>query len=601
MSALIKKEIRLLLPAWIAAMLLAVVPAWFTGIAWNLDYTAGLAQSDFLLEGLVPLIFALGILFLGISPFGREFSQGTFTVLLSQPAERSRIWRTKISILVLAFLTVWAAALASIWSQYSLYDYLHPLPIHFGNPSLLRDHYVYWSGHYRRFSEAFDSSFIFLTLSVLVVFSGGLWTTLLLRQVTNAFWFTLLTPLAIILGISSWLSDRVASDESISKIIVMSLAVYSVIGYIVAALLFRRCQDLQSAGGEVSFSWFKKFAGLGTPSRACTISFRPRHWFSALVWKEIQLHQVNILIAALLLFLHLASFITRKIHPHFSNPDLQFVLEGIWLLWLLMPILIGCSAIADERRLGVIESQLTLPVSRRVQLFIKFSIGLVLSLFLGAAMPLLLEGTKDLNDWLFAIVAGLFFVSFYASSMARTVLQAIGLAIVVGAALLYCEIITAIDVFSSLQHSSFGPPGDYGLDLLKVLLSFPIMLLTIIWLIFWNYKQLRQNATLLLTNLLAILAVFVVIYPLSYAIYYRAWEYFTPVLPLRGPAQLSDSSHLGFASSSGAIYAALPDGKLWVQTHTYHLYSLSGFGVSLKTQSAFVPGTDWTQAAADSF
>jgi hypothetical protein len=602
MSPLIKKEIRLLLPAWVAAMLLGIVPAWFSGIAWNLDYTTNLAESSFLLEGLVPLIFALGILFLGISPFGQEFSQGTFTVLLSQPAERSRVWRTKISILAMAFFIVWAAALASIWCQYYLYDYLHPLPLKFGNPALLRDHPVYFNEHYRRFSGAFDYAFIFLTISVLVVFSGGLWTTLLLRQVTNAFWFTLLTPLAIILGISSWLSDRLASDESISKIIIVALAIYSVAGYFVAALLFRRCQDLQSAGGEVTFSWFKKFAGSGTSSRARAISFRPRHWFSALVWKEIELHQVNILLAALLLLLHLSSFITRKIHPHFSNPNLQFVLEGIWLLWLLMPILIGCAAIAEERRLGVIESQLTLPVSRRVQLFIKFSIGLILSLLLGAAMPLLLEGTKDLNDWLFALAGGMFFISFYASSMARTVLQAIGLAVVAGAVLLYCEIINAIDVYNSFfQHNSFGPPEHYGLDLLKVFLGLPLLLLALIWLIFWNYKQLRQNTALLLTNLLAILAVFVVVYPLSYAVYYRAWEYFTPTLPLRGPAQLSDSSRVRFAGSAGAVYATLPDGKLWVLTHTYHLYSPVGYGVSFKTQSAFVPGTNWTQAAADGF
>src|ERR1700677_3613895 len=106
MSALVKKEVRLLLPAWIAAMLLAVVPAWISGAAWNMDYSVNQAQSGFWLQGLVPMIFALGVLSLGLSSFGQEFSLGTFTVLLSQPAERSRVWWTKLLVLSLAFLTV---------------------------------------------------------------------------------------------------------------------------------------------------------------------------------------------------------------------------------------------------------------------------------------------------------------------------------------------------------------------------------------------------------------------------------------------------------------------------------------------------------------
>lgn len=594
MSALVKKEVRLLLPGWIAAMLLAIVPAWISGAAWNMDYSVNQAQSGFWLDGLVPLVFALGVLFLGLSSFGQEFSLGTFTVLLSQPTERSRVWRIKIVILVMAFLSVWTAAVVSIWCQYFLYDYLHPISTPF-------EHYLYFGRHYQRFSGAFGYDIIFLTLAAFVVFSGGLWTTLLLRQIPNAFWFTLLTPLAIILGISSLLSDRVANDQSIGRIIMAALAVYSVAGFCVAALLFRRWQDAQWTGGEVSFPFFKKFAGLGTTS----ISLRPRHRFFALLWKEIQLHQVNILIAGLLLLLHLSSFIIRKIHPHFNNPDLQFVLQSIWLLWLLMPVLIGCSAIAEERRLGIMESQLTLPVSRRAQLLIKFFTALILSLFLGAAVPLLLERTNDLDFWLFAIVAGSFVVSFYASSVSRTVLQAIGLAIVTGIALYFYEFITVIQVLSFSAFDTFRYPGHYGLDLLKVYLGLPVLLLVFAGLTFWNYKCLRQNTALLQANFLAFIAVFAGIFLLTHAIYYRTWEYVTPTLPLRGPARLSDSTQLKLANSSSAIFAVLPDGRLWTETRNYlvtsNRWSGALIGVSVKGESAFVPGTDWAQAAANNF
>src|SRR5215472_14329395 len=230
MSPLIKKEIRLLLPAWIGAMILAIVPFWIAGV-WNLNYSANIAESGFWLEGVIPIIFALGILLLGLSPFGQEFSQGTFTILLSQPAGRSRIWWTKISLAATAFLTVWFAAVISLQCQFLLYDHFHPADIRFNiQPAslLVGSHSIY--AQYQRFPGLFNWAATFITLSVLVVFSGGLWTTLLLRQVTNAFWFTLLTPIAIIFGIMSILSDRVASGHGVGFIIVVALTIYSVAG-----------------------------------------------------------------------------------------------------------------------------------------------------------------------------------------------------------------------------------------------------------------------------------------------------------------------------------------------------------------------------------
>jgi ABC-type transport system involved in multi-copper enzyme maturation permease subunit len=594
MSPLVKKEIRLVLPAWILAMLLAIVPAWVAGTAWNMDNSTNRAEAGFWLEGLVPCIFALGLLLLGLSPFGQEFSQGTFTVLLSQPAGRSRIWWTKITLAATAFSTVWLAALVSLWFQYYLYDHFHPID------SLHPFRELYFNHQYQRFSASLDNSLIFLTLAVLVVFSGGLWTTLLLRQITNAFWFTLLTPIVIIFGIMSILSDRIASGYDASLIIVVALAIYSVAGFCAAAFLFRRCQDVQSAGGDVSLPSFKKSAGLGTTS----LSFRPRNRFLALVWKEIQLHQVNILISALVLLLHLGSFFVRKIHPHFINPSVPMVLEIMWVLWLLMPILIGSSAIADERRLGIIESQLSLPVSRRMQLFIKFFVAFILSLFLGAAFPLLIEGTKNLDAWLIVIAGGLFFISFYASSMSRTVLQAMGLAIVIGTALFFYQIKTVLN-FLEYTSSHAGPgyymyQGEYGLDLLRVFPGTAILLLALTGLTYWNYKRLRQNNAMVLANLVAMIVAFAAIPILTYAIYFRAWEYVTPTWPPRGPTRLSHATGVKLAGSPGAIYAVLPDGRLSVQMRAYRPF-LNGFGVSVKAHAANVPGTNWIQAAADPF
>ena len=63
MNALVKKEIRLLLPAWGMALLVAEVAPWT-------DWIHGVPDHDLVL-------FFGGALFLAVASFGREFSLGT--------------------------------------------------------------------------------------------------------------------------------------------------------------------------------------------------------------------------------------------------------------------------------------------------------------------------------------------------------------------------------------------------------------------------------------------------------------------------------------------------------------------------------------------
>src|SRR5205807_3744628 len=92
---LVAKEVRLLLPAFATALLLAFVPLWFMP------------------AGLAVVLFGLGTVLLALSPFGREFGLKTFPLILAQPLERRRIWRIKIGLLTLAMAAVffaWCAA-----------------------------------------------------------------------------------------------------------------------------------------------------------------------------------------------------------------------------------------------------------------------------------------------------------------------------------------------------------------------------------------------------------------------------------------------------------------------------------------------------------
>src|ERR1035437_771344 len=67
-------------------------------------------------------------------------------------------------------------------------------------------------------------------LFALVVYSGGLWTVLLLRQVAAAFWFTLIVPAALLTISTFFFQD--ASDKFIESVAIIVLTAYSVAGFI---------------------------------------------------------------------------------------------------------------------------------------------------------------------------------------------------------------------------------------------------------------------------------------------------------------------------------------------------------------------------------
>ena len=571
MKTLIKKEIRLLLPAWITAMLLAIVPRLFVVLCAP-DYSVPLSFF-------ANLIVAAGLLFLGINSFGQELSCNTFSALLSQPMQRPRIWRIKVATLAIAFISVWITAfLIPLW-QFGVYQWdpwLHERP----NPN-------------------FNGAVEFLTLSALVAFSGGLWTTLLLRQIAGAFWFTLLTPLAIILGISAVLQDWIAGGKSIEIFIVAGLLLYSVAGFVLAWRLFMRAQDVQWAGSEVSLPRGKRTSKISAGS----LSFRPGHRFSALAWKEFQLHQGTYLIAAIVLVLHLTAWCIRKFHPPTLNPDLAFAFTGFWVLWLMMPLLIGATAIAEERRMGTLEPQFSFPVARGAQLFVKFCIALVLSLVLGALMPVLIEGTKMLDHWpwIFVVAAAIFFVSFYASSLGRTTLQGIGVAILFALFIYFYELDFSLDF--ERPRIAFIANQHLGIVLLAHYIGIPILLIAMAWLTISNIKHGNQNWKFWTRNIVTILAVFVCVPLLAREIYFRPWEVLCLSEP-RGPVRITSPNQVKFVNNLDAVCAILPDGRLWAGPIFYDLPHDSVPNLSLTPDSCrgqFIGGSNWVAVAADEF
>lgn len=476
MTVLLRKEIRSLLPAWIVTMAATALIAF---VRPNI--------ANVLLFGV-----AIGCVLLGITSFGSEFSQGTFSVLLAQPIPRARIWWTKTMTLGVALLSVAVTVFVALATQF------------------------FNSGSNFRVDDV-EMPAIFTLLFFGAAFAGGLLSALTIRQMATAFWIALLFPLGVC-GVAGILTmDR--SEKTINISIAASLAVYDVIAFLLARYQFLRAQDLPGASGTVISlpAWIR----FGTKARSVTTA-PSRRPLRALIAKEFQLHQVSLCFAAVLLVLHLIVLFIRRMFfvPVGWQKHLYELLLGCWwLLWFVIPVIIATAAVAEERRQGTLDGSLCLPARKSTQWFIKCAVCFFLALLFGGVMPWLLESTASLigatspifqapsafpNHWQFlrwAVTEGavITLVAFYASSLARSLLQAVGVGVLFASAFVWI----AVHFFHFL-------PGDVFFQI-----GLPVLFVLLLWLSCVNFKHSTVGRRLWLGNISALLLVAVFLYGLT--------------------------------------------------------------------------------------
>jgi ABC-type transport system involved in multi-copper enzyme maturation permease subunit len=496
MNGLIVKEIRLQVPALLPALALAIIPVWL--VPWSFGGSVG---PTLLTLGLATVILALG-------SFGRELGLGTFPLLLAHPVERPRIWWTKIAVLFGATLMVLIAWAITCFAS-----------------SMTG---TYWDGR--------ESLGMGLAVALALV-AGGLWSTLLLRHVAGAFLFTLLVPAAIAIMVGGF--------EEAEFWVFVSLTVYAVAGFILAWWLFRRAQETPWAGGVITLSAWR------SAQSATLRSARSQRPFAALFIKELYLHQVSLAGIAALGLLHLGVIGMRY---WFRGRDLGATVEGALYLysyiWLLVPLLVGSSSIAEERKLGTMETHLGLPIARRYQFVIKFCLVMVLGCFLSFGVLELAESFADVLGVSFGMsilsqgkattialstLMALSLISFYASSVSRNLLQSLAVAVTLAAG---CGV---------LLVSGPDLPAIFGImefwrGSIFHWVAWPIIFATMLGLAYFNFGQLAGDTALLRRNLLIWLGALAAIFILASNLYDRSWEWATPSEPDPGPAQLSASA-----------------------------------------------------------
>jgi ABC-type transport system involved in multi-copper enzyme maturation permease subunit len=574
MNAQVKKEIRLLLPSCIAALLLAFAPVF-------------LPEA----HGLPLLLAWFGLVMMAVNSAGREFSLGTFSPLLVQPWPRTRSWWTKVSILALAQLIVFG-----IWcAVFSIRP----------------------TGHSETASGDFFLQHALLEggLFVLAVYSGGLWTSLLFRQMAPAFLMTLLVPVALAVSLAS-LMDRYPQN-AVDAVLSAVFGLYAIAGFWWARRLFLRAQDVAWTGGTVSLPRWPF-------SRAQSSSFvqtRRRRPIAALFSKELQLHYLTLACAGALLVLHFVIIFMRMAKP--KSFTAIVALEGFWCLWLVMPVIIGCTAVAEERKLGVAEGQLCLPVSRRVQFTIKFLLVMVLGTLLGGVLPCAIEccgialGAPNsmfpkyvypfpfplIFLWVIPCSLGLAMIAFFASTLARNFLQALAIALV---AIVGCA---ALILYSSIPQTVFGIT--LWRFVLADVIGVPTMIVALLWLAYRNFKEFHESRRLWRLNLLGVAAALAFVVGVSAALYNRIWELFTPLEPPHGTARLTLSKppHMRCDDQGNLTVFLMPDGRVWLDKVGYSwegewqdafaglLHPLPG---SLGPHQ-FIGGSNWVDVTARSW
>jgi alpha-tubulin suppressor-like RCC1 family protein len=311
-----------------------------------------------------------------------------------------------------------------------------------------------------------------------------------------------------------------------------------------------------------------------------------------------------------------------------KSPELYFVLEIFWGLWFVMPLLVGCAAVAEERKLGTHEQQLCLPVKRRTQFGIKLVVVLGLSLLLGVAMPLVFEGARifpaahfeigrmhgDEISLLSPTLQNIFIVletldamlpmlilalvalvtctvSFYVSTLARNTLQSLAPA-VLGIMLTVALLAAVGQPWNYWSNYLWSGPLPYFILTL-------VMALTLLVLAAKNFKLTRPTLRNGGLNVLVLLGAIILSGVLTSAVYHRFWEKLTPFESAHGAARLSQKDAVRLGSRWNDVSARLPDGKIWKAAFDYERSSvtflsiLSGKVTARLNKGTFYAGSNW--------
>jgi hypothetical protein len=355
----IAKEFRPLLLPWIVAAFAAA--AHFVAFA---DSMLAKGESGSFLVGFARVAFVTGVLVLSALPVGFELHDRTLMLLLSQPAERTRLWREKLNAATLSVLA---------------------LTIVHGVASAV-------TGHLSNME-----AILYAVFAVTAICSVGC-HTLAARSVIVGIASAVAAPFAIALGVHLFvyyvlgLRVQLGEEETIALIAIGCTA------YSAFSLWFGRRQftsfELKDAGVPRGAQIPERLV-----PRKLTEFFRsrPTSAVANLIRKEVCLQKPIFLVSAIFTACWLLALAMMVLRPAWHDHCVA-VLHGLTgTQVVLMVILTGCVSLGDDKALGTVAWHMTLPISARRQWFIKLLVAAATTVATAVLLPALLAALTLYN------------------------------------------------------------------------------------------------------------------------------------------------------------------------------------------------------------
>jgi ABC-type transport system involved in multi-copper enzyme maturation permease subunit len=440
----VKKELRPLLLPWS----ISVIAGGLIGFRPLVEGSG----AEGLLLGLAGYGFLGGLTLLTTNAFGLELQERTFSLLLSQPYSRSRLWGQKL-------LLVTAAILAAALTETALLACVagcYPNDI---SNTLRRGIGDYGLALGGMFLLATTCSCAFWTLVAGSTLGGVVFT------VSGQFVATLVV--AFVVSRAHGYYNLVQDDQTFIAMLAAGL-VYSLVFLYLGWRKFTRLELRATNASEGSHTsnrihWTNSWLGFLVSRRTGRVP--------NLMRKELRLQKTIFQLAAVYTFCWLVTLALQVLRP---NQDIKYLFDILTCLYApVASLLAGCLSLGEEKALDMTASQLALPFSPGLQWLVKLAMSAFAAAALSLALPVLLFWTTgavlNLNtsglihdDGMVALagISGLMFLlGFWAISLTTNTLRAALVAVCAVVLLPVLAVLGSQFAFLVVSSTSSGHTG----------------------------------------------------------------------------------------------------------------------------------------------
>jgi ABC-type transport system involved in multi-copper enzyme maturation permease subunit len=423
-----RKEIRALFPAWLACagLLLAVY-----------------LRADAEFYGAALLAYGMGAIALGALSIGHEYAGRTLPLLLSQPVGRGRHLVVKLGAVAIMLLPLAAVAWAIL-----LQPQTRPLDAGVGS-------YPVGSSEAAAMLATPLLAALFMAPVLTMVCRSPLAGLVFTVAIVSAVWGLAHVVAGARLGTGALRSDL---DALTMSMLWGSVALLSIPTGMATWYAFMRLESVEGRGSDMHLpSW------LGRPARSADRRLEARAVGQGAVWqlvkKELRIQQMTFVVCALYVVWCVAMWLLGPLVPELRL--LPFDVIRV-LYALLIALVAGSVASAEERQMGTLQWQVLLPCAVWKQWTVKAAIVFALALLLGIAVPAVfvalpstIVGSRT-NMPIAGAVILCAAIGLYVSSFSTSGTRALLLALPVGIGLVLGVAMAAFSLFGVLHRADLN-------------------------------------------------------------------------------------------------------------------------------------------------